>query len=256
MLGEATKDFVLPVQIFSQRDSELRIILSANFSLGEVLPVCSAEQARSRRRRRQAALSQVSSHAIESGAGLFIIAGNLFAQYDPKPDDLCLVVRELGRLHESDITVIAIPGDHDSGPKEESSALDLLEDLELLKQLPDSTPLCIQMGKLGLQVSSLIRSDGKTSQGPLRQLHYENQADLHLLISHHLVEGMGAEFGREDVINLDSVRALLGVHVLVAGGGSRPMHGRVGDTWLPFQVIQVCLTVQGGSWKLMSRVVA
>ena len=230
MLGEATKDFDLPVQIFSQRDSELRTILSANFSLGEMLPVCSTEQARSRRRRRQAAFSQVSSHAIESGAGLLIIAGDLFAQYDPKPDDLCLVVRELGRLHKSDITVLAIPGDRDSAPEEERSALDLLQDLGLLKQLSDSSPLCIQIGKLGLQISSLLRSYGESSQGSLQRLHYETQANLHLLVSHHLVEGMGVELGCEDVVNLDSVRALLGVHVLVAGGGSRPMHGRVGGT--------------------------
>ena len=218
------------MQIFSQRESELRAILSSNLGLGGVAPGASVSQIRNRHRRLQAGLTQVASHAIEAHAGLVIIAGDLFAGPAPLPGDLLLAAQELGRLREHRIAVLAIPGDRDSAPDGGISPLDLLRSLHLLEVPPESQPINVQVGKLNLHVSSLPWHPGSANGGPLQRLDYGNQADFHLLVTHYPVEGMGGDGGREPCINLDSVRALLGVNVLVAGGGNRSAHGRAGVT--------------------------
>ncbi len=218
------------MQIFSQRESELRIILSANFGLGGIPPGTPAAQTRNRRRRLQVGLIQVASHAIDSRAGLVIIAGDLFAGPAPLPGDLLLAAQQLTRLSEHGIAVLAIPGDRDTAQDGEISPLDLLRDLRLLDVLAEAQPTDIEVGKIILHVSSLPWTPGSANGGPLHRLDYANEADFHLLVTHYPVEGMGGEGGREAVINLDSARALLGVDMLVAGGGDRTIHGRAGGT--------------------------
>ena len=218
------------MQIFSQKESELRAILSANFGLGGVPPGTTAAQTKNRHRRLQVGLIQVVSHSIDSGAGLVIIAGDLFAGPAPLPGDLLLAAQQLGRLREHEIAVLAIPGDRDITPDGQVSALDLLRDLQLVERPSDSQPTTIDVGKLVLHISCLPWRSGSSNGGPLHRLDYANEADFHLLVAHYPVEGMGGEGGREAVINLDSARALLGVDVLVAGGGDRTMHGRAGAT--------------------------
>ena len=187
-------------------------------------------RSKNRRRRLQAGFTQVVSHAIESRAGLLIIAGDLFAGPAPLPDDLLIAAQELGRLRENGIAVLAVPGDRDTAPAGEKSPLELLHALQLLEVPPDSQSISIDVGRLVLHISSLPWHPGNSNGGPLQRLDYGNRADFHVLVTHYPVEGMGGDGGREAVINLDSVRALLGVNVLVAGGGERTMHGRAGDT--------------------------
>lgn len=187
-----------------------------------------AEQARNRRQRLRAGLAQVVSHAIEVEAGLLVIAGDLFGGPVPRPDDLAAAVTELGRLREHGIGVVAITGDRDCAPVGERSPLELLRLLGLVDGPADDGSLSVNAGGLALRLSAVPRATNGTE--PLRRLDYQTDADFHILLTHHAVEGLGGGRVPGAAINLDSVRALLGVDLLVAGGGDDVAHGRSGTT--------------------------
>ena len=218
------------MQMFSQREFDLRAVLSSGFCLGGVPAGLPAEQGRNRRRRLRAGLTQVVGHAIEVEAGLVVIAGDLFGEPVPKPADLGAAVVELSRLREHGIAVVAIAGDRDRAPAGEEAPLDLLRLLGLVEGLLTEDSMTMEIGGMTLGLSAVPRVAPESGEGPLRRLDYRGEADFHMLLTHYGVESLNGAGKPGGAINLDSVRALLGVDLLVAGGGDEASHGRAGST--------------------------
>ena len=218
------------MQMFSQRESDLRAILSSGFCLGGVPAGLPAEQGRNRRRRLRAGLTQVVGHAIAVEAGLVVIAGDLFGEPVPKPADLGAAVVELSRLREHGIAVVAITGDRDRAPDGEESPLELLRLLGLLEGLLTEDSMSVDIGGMTLQLSVVPQAPADHDGGLLQRLDYRGDADFHMLLTHYGVESLNGAGKPGGAINLDAVRALLGVDLLVAGGGDEASHGRAGST--------------------------
>ena len=107
-LGRRHRVSGLPMQMFSQRESDLRAVLSSGFCLGGVPAGLPAEQGRNRRRRLRAGLTQVVGHAIAVEAGLVVIAGDLFGEPVPKPADLGAADDDLIPLGVADPNDLAV----------------------------------------------------------------------------------------------------------------------------------------------------
>ncbi len=217
------------MQMFSQRESDLRAVLSSGFCLGGVPAGLPAEQGRNRRRRLRAGLTQVVGHAIAVEAGLVVIAGDLFGEPVPKPADLGAAVVELNRLREHGIAVVAITGDRDRAPAGEESPLELLRLLGLVEGLLTEDSMSMDIGGMTLRLSVVPHAPEEHKGGPLRRLDYRDEADFHMLLTHYRVESLNGAGKPGGAINLDAVRALLGVDLLVAGGDEAG-HGRAGST--------------------------
>jgi DNA repair protein SbcD/Mre11 len=70
----------------------------------------------------EAALDQVVGIAISEGADAVLVAGDIYEHRAAPPDADQLVFDSLLRLHAEGISVVAIPGNHDSAPRLESVA--------------------------------------------------------------------------------------------------------------------------------------
>lgn len=81
-----------------------------------------AIRGRSRAGEFEAALEEVVGIARQEGVDAVLLAGDLYDHRSPAPEADALVFEALVRLHEADIPVVAIPGNHDSAVRLEALA--------------------------------------------------------------------------------------------------------------------------------------
>lgn len=91
----------------------MRILHLADVHLGAPLGNFAGYAAR-RREELEAAFRRAVEAALAEDVDLVLIAGDLFDSHLPDADTVDLARRELGRLRESGIRVLAVPGTHDS----------------------------------------------------------------------------------------------------------------------------------------------
>src|SRR5436190_17927382 len=77
---------------------------------------------RSRMEEFERALGQVVEIAVDQRVDAVLLAGDLYEHRSAAPDADRLVFETLLRLHSHGITVVAIPGNHDSAPRLEAFA--------------------------------------------------------------------------------------------------------------------------------------
>ena len=206
----------------------------------------------------------VSEYCTGTAADALLIAGNLFDSPAPSPDCLLFVAGVLIDLRKAGVFVGAICGDADLPPVGAASAIDLFARLGLLVDLDriamsDHFPL--RAGALTVAISSLPRASLRQAQGrlfdppfdglragsstssgqagfrmyeahgpSLEPLDRRKPADIHLLITHAAMEGAVGARATESAINIDAIRALIGVNVLVCGRSHAASSAMIGDT--------------------------
>ena len=219
-----------------------RIVLTANNRIGADSAGGPAANSIDRE-----ALKRVADYCSEASADALLIAGNLFDSPAPFPDCLLFVAGVLADLRKAGVVVGAICGDTDAPPAGTASAVDLFARLGLLANLDkvavsDHFPL--RAGPLAVAISSLPRAplDPSTSSGQaglgmhgghgplLDPLDRRKPADFHVLLAHAAVEGTAGARAAEPAINVDSIRALVGVDALVCGRSRASGSRMLGDT--------------------------
>ncbi len=180
------------------------------------------------------ALRVVSEYCSGISADALLIAGDLFDSPAPSPDCLLFVAGVLADLRKAGVFVGAICGDGDLPAARTASAIDLFARLGLLVDLDgiavsDHFPL--RAGPLTVAISSLPRLAKNECNGPvLDRLDRRKPADFHLLMTHAAMEGAVGARATESAINVDAIRALVGVNVLVCGQPLASSSAMVGDT--------------------------
>ena len=221
------------MKILRGREPRIRAILAADFHLGAAprFPGTGWPIPAVVRRR---AFEQVVARAIETGAGLILLAGDVFDSPAPLLDDILCAAQALKRATGAGITVAGMSGDADAATEGWASPLDLLAELGLVVNLDRNraeAPLRLPTLGFTVAISSLPRDPGADAwSNPLTRLDLRTGADFNFLATHHAVEGMDGAGTSGPVINVDSVRALLGVQALVSGHAHATAQGRVGDT--------------------------
>ena len=180
------------------------------------------------------ALRMVSEYCTGIAADALLIAGNLFDSPAPSPDCLLFVAGAFADLRKAGVFVGAICGDGDLPPAGTASAVDLFARLGLLVDLDriavsDHFPL--RAGPLTVAISCLPRAAKNGSNGPvLDGLDRRKPADIHVLMTHAAMEGAVGARATESAINIDAIRALIGVNVLVCGRSHTTSSAMIGDT--------------------------
>ena len=206
-----------------------RIVLTANNSIGSGSAGDTAANSIDRK-----ALTRVAKYCSDNSADALLIAGNLFDSPAPSPDCLLFVAGALADLRKAGVVVGAICGDADMPTAGRASAIDLFARLGLLANLDkvavsDHFPL--RAGPLTIAVSSLPRAPKNGADGGLLgSLDRRKPANFHILLSHAAVEGTVGARTAGPVINVDAIRALVGVDALVCGQSHASRGTALGDT--------------------------
>ena len=180
------------------------------------------------------AFRRVVKYCFEASADALLIAGNLFDSPAPAPDCLMFVAGVLADLRKARVVVGAICGDADLPPDGTASAIDLFARLGLLANLDkvavsDHFPL--RAGQLTVAISSLPRARKNGGDGRLLgSLDRRKPANFHILLAHAAVEGTVGARAAEPAINVDAIRALVGVDALVCGRARASGSTVLGDT--------------------------
>ena len=176
----------------------------------------------------------VSDYCSGISADALLIAGDLFDSPAPTPDCLLFAAGVLADLRKAGVFVGAICGDADLPAAGTASAIDLFARLGLLidvDRIAVSDHFPLRAGPLTVAISSLPRAANNGSNGPvLDRLDRRKPADFHLLMTHAAMEGAVGARATESAINVDAIRALVGVNVLVCGQPLASSSAMVGDT--------------------------
>src|SRR5262245_2625572 len=86
----------------------MRLLHTADWHVGRSI------RGRSRSEEFATALDEVVGIAVEEVVDAVLVAGDVYDHRSPAPDADALVFDALVRLHEADIPVVLIPGNHDS----------------------------------------------------------------------------------------------------------------------------------------------
>ena len=238
---EASQRRLLPSMTSpSANGNHARIVLTANNRTGADWAGDSAADSLDRD-----ALRMVSEYCSGISADALLIAGNLFDTPAPSPDSLLFVAGVLADLRKAGVTVGAICGDADLPPLGTASATDLFAGLGLLVNLDKvavSEHFPLRAGPLTIAISSLPRVSPSTSSEQagfkmhgahgvsLAPLDRRKPADFHVLMTPAAMEGAVGTRATESTINVDAIRALVGVNMLVCGQPPASSSTMVGDT--------------------------
>lgn len=91
----------------------MRLLHLADLHLGWEPVGWPAERAAERRRRRDGVLTRAVDVALEAGARLAVVAGDLFDDFDPPAKLVEEVLAQLRRLEGSGVLPVTVPGNHD-----------------------------------------------------------------------------------------------------------------------------------------------
>ena len=206
----------------------LRIIATADNHLGRTHARMPIDRLDQRRRRIRRAFGQAVDYAIERRAHLFLLAGDLFDNPNPRNPERVYLACCLLKLARAGVQVAAIGGNHDAprSKTEEGGYLPLavyheLDALCFFDQLDDDRiikPVVFQFDGFTIAVGGFTPNTNLPADADqLAGVTFaETGADFGLLLVHAGIEGTMFP-GNEALIMRESLARLRGVDLVVAG---------------------------------------
>ena len=214
--------------------SPAKVVVSADHHLGQAAPSSLTAQRSARVDYLRSAFADVCAYSIENSARLLLIAGDIFDNPAPAPDEISFVHRNLVALKDSGTVVAAISGDSDAPPKGSASVVSLLVETGALAGLegPDQErPLTVAVDGFEIAVFSLpIGIAARDGGGPLSDVSFSGDVPHQVLMGHFSVEDMADERAGGRTLTRDAIKALTGIELLVCGHNHAPAHDKIGET--------------------------
>jgi DNA repair protein SbcD/Mre11 len=193
-------------------------IVTSDNHLGAYYARLRPDRLEQRRRRLQEAFERIVDAAIEHRANLFLHAGDLFDRPDPRNAERCFVARQVRRLLDVGMSVVAIAGNHDSPrslgydggvlPHEEIEALGAIRLFRNTNELL-AAPVSVNGHRICVWGMS---TDFNRSREvcPLEEsaFRHERGGDLDLVLLHYGVEQWTPPFVEEPLLSLASLERL------------------------------------------------
>jgi DNA repair protein SbcD/Mre11 len=217
----------------------VRIVATADNHLNRFYDRMSPQKLARRRQYLRDGFKAAVDHACTWPAHLFVIAGDLFDQPDPRNVDRAFVAHCLARLRTAGVQVVAIGGNHDT-PRQSTdqggyTPLEIYDKLDGLHYFDKSGELETEIFDLGgLRVAVAGMSPDQLlppGSDPLEGISWmrPGDADLVVVVLHGLVEGYGPPEPRAPVFRMASLRALQGADAVIVGDIHRPAQQQLGD---------------------------
>lgn len=199
-----------------------RVLFCADVRLGDAPLWLPPKQRQSALLERRLAFGAVVNAAKQSPSDGLVICGGLFSCYDPRPAEIAAAAAGLETLRDAGITCFAIHAPDEMPPEDSLSGLELLSRLGLIECVDPKAGTRI-FDLRGLRVAmTALAVDSSLRGNPLRKLNFAMSGDVHVLLARALVEQLAPAGASGPVIDSDSINALTGVNLLVAGGSPRP----------------------------------
>lgn len=211
--------------------STVRIILTADNHLSAYMPKLSPTKLTERRKRLGLAFKQAVDAAIERRADLFIQAGDLFDNIDPRNKERDFVAEQLRRLQMAGIRAFGVSGNHDTprqrteqGGLAPQSIYARLGGMHFFDSSDTIQPVLVEIEKMRLALAGLSYHPHVPPGGdPLDQvpIHDPEQvlacADMGIFILHTAIEGHAFPGAMEIFARRNSLLNLEGFHLILAG---------------------------------------
>lgn len=205
-----------------------RVLFCADVRLGDAPVWLPSKQRQSALLERRLAFGALVNAAKQAPADGVVICGGLFGRHDPQPSEIAAAAAGLETLRDAGIACLAIHAPDERSPEDSVSGLDLLSRLGLI-QCVDLKPGTRVFELRGLRVAVTALAVGPSFRGnPLRQLNFAPAGDFHVLLAHAWIEQFAPAGASGPIIDSDSINALTGVNLLVAGGSPQPQRIRAG----------------------------
>lgn len=219
--------------------SSVRIVATADNHLNRFYDRMSPQKLTRRRQFLRAGFKAAVDHALAWPAHLFVIAGDLFDQPDPRNVDRAFVAHCLAELGNAGIRVVAVGGNHDT-PRQSteqggSTPLEIYAQLDALRYFDGTTGIDTEVFELGgLRVAvGGMSPDPLLPPGsdPLAGISWSrpSDTDLGIVVLHGLVEGYTPPEPRAPVVRRSSLTALAGANAIIIGDIHRPAQEQIGD---------------------------
>lgn len=210
----------------------VRIVVTADNHLNRFYDRMSPQKLSRRRQYLRAGFRAAIDYALKWPAHLFVIAGDLFDQPDPRNVDRAFVAYCLAQLRDAGIQVFAIGGNHDT-PRQSTeqggrTPLEIYAELGALRYFESSTEietevvdvagLCIAVA--GMSPDPLLPPESD----PLQGVSWSRPvgANLGIVVLHGLVEGYAPAEPRAPVFRTSSLKTLQGADAVIVGDIHRP----------------------------------
>lgn len=204
----------------------IRVVLTSDNHLGRYYAKMSPSLLAGRRKRLRRAFEEVVEFACQNDTDLFLIAGDLFDTPNPRNIERAYVADALRRLHEHDVTVIGIGGNHDT-PRSSTEQggyvpQSIYSELGFLHFFDESVTVEPWMGEIAgvkVAVGGITPSPNLLPEhDPLEKVEFEaKDADVRILLMHHAIEGTIHPDAQEAILSRASIEALQDVDYLFVG---------------------------------------
>jgi hypothetical protein len=220
------------------------IVVTGDNHLSAALPGLSPQRRAERHERLRRSFSAAVDYALQHGARLFVIAGDLFDTPAPSNSDRAFVAGELARLRRANIICAGVSGSHDSprvatehGGESPHHTYAALEGMTYFPPATSITPRLAPLGDLRLAIAG-ISTNPAAPRGadPFAEVALADpegvlrHADLGLLIVHAGIEGFARPGEDERIVSHASLEALPPLfRVVVAGHAHHFGRARLGE---------------------------
>ena len=199
-----------------------RILFCADVRLGDAPLWLPPKQRQSALLERRLAFGAVINAAKQGPSDGLVICGGLFSRYDPQPAEIAAAAAGLETLRNAGIACYAIHAPDELPPEDSLSGLELLSRLGLIECVdPKAGTRVFDLRGVRVAITALA-TDPSLRGNPLRQLNFAAPGDVHVLLARALVEQLAPAGVGGPIIDADSIHALTGVNLLVAGGSPQP----------------------------------
>lgn len=199
-----------------------RVLFCADVRLGDAPLWLPSKQRQSALLERRLAFGAVVNAATQSPADGLVICGGLFSRYDPQPAEIAAAAAGLETLRNAGISCYAIHAPDEIPPEDSISGLELLSRLGLIECVESKVGTRVfDLRGLRVAMTALV-ADPSLRGNPLRKLNFAMSGDVHVLLARASVERLAPAGPNGPIIDSDSINALTGVNLLVAGGSPRP----------------------------------
>jgi len=208
----------------------IKVVLTADNHLGRYYAKMPPSILAERRKRLRKAFDRSVRFACEQRAHLFLIAGDLFDNSNPRNSERFYVADALQRLREQRVTVIAIGGNHDTpkGSTEQGgyvpqSVYQKLGALIFFDQSLTVQPWRGTFEGVEVAVGGITpRPNLLPEHHPLDGVTFEGaDANVRILLLHHPVEGTIHPDAHEAILTRSAIAALPDVDYIFTGGVHR-----------------------------------
>jgi DNA repair exonuclease SbcCD nuclease subunit len=216
----------------TERDKGIvRAILTADNHLSAYSPKLSPTKLADRRKRLGMAFKQTVDTAIDRQVHLFIQAGDLFDNIDPRNRERDFVAEQLMRLQSAGIQTFAVSGNHDT-PRQKTeqggfapqSIYHRLNGMHYFDSSDVLEPVQVDAVGLRLALAGLSYHPGiAPGTDPLDHVeivdpdHLLESADLGIVILHAAIEGHAFPSQMETFVRRSSLSKLHGFRIVLAG---------------------------------------